>query len=328
MTELQANKVFAVVVTYEPDAVRLQQVLQAVAPQVQYLLIVDNSQTGQARDTTQLAVQAISATPDCFGGSEIEVHAAQANLGLSRAYNLAVQRARKVGASHLLLLDQDSVVAPDMVEALLRGLQRAAGEAYELGMQGEPVTVGPWYTDELTGRRSVILRTGRWLVNYIRPAKVTGKQELAQMPLMPSEMLISSGSMIPLEVFDLIGVLDAELFIDHIDTDWCLRVKHAGCWMAVVPDAQMQHQLGDHVLRLWLFRWRLLPVHSPLRLYYTFRNSLWLYVRPHAHWRWILFDLKRLCAVIVIHMLARGPRLPRIKMILKGLRDGIAGYPS
>ena len=328
MTELQPINVFAVVVTYEPDAARLQQVLRAVVPQVQYLLVVDNSQTLESRDITALAVQAVSETVDSSADPAIELHPAQANLGLSRAYNLAIHRAREVGASHLLLLDQDSLVAADMVDALLRGLRRAEGEACELGMEGEPVTVGPWYTDELTGRRSVILRTGRWLVNYIRPAQVASQQELAKMPLMPTEMLISSGSMIPLKVFDLVGELDAKLFIDHIDTDWCLRVKHAGCWMAVVPDAHMRHQLGDHVLRLWLFRWRLLPVHSPLRLYYTFRNSLWLYVRPHAHWRWILFDLKRLCAVIVIHMLAKGPRLPRVKMILRGLRDGIAGYPS
>ena len=90
----------------------------------------------------------------------------------------------------------------------------------------------------------------------------------------------------------------------------------------------MSHQLGDRVLRFWWGRFRLLPVHSPIRLYYTFRNSLWLYKLPHGHWRWILFDVKRLCAVTLIHMLASGPRWPRIKMILKGLRDGLRNKPS
>ena len=59
MTELQPINVFAVVVTYEPDAARLQQVLRAVVPQVQYLLVVDNSQTLESRDITALAVQAV-----------------------------------------------------------------------------------------------------------------------------------------------------------------------------------------------------------------------------------------------------------------------------
>ena len=88
----------------------------------------------------------------------------------------------------------------------------------------------------------------------------------------------------------------------------------------------MTHQLGDRVVRIWLGRERLLPVHSPVRLYYTFRNSLWLYVRPHGHWRWILFDLKRLLAVTVIHLLADGRRWPRLQMIARGIRDGLLGW--
>ena len=316
MTDTNPARVYAVVVTYEPHPERLQQVLAAIEPQVQHLLVVDNSETASAQGLVQQAVQSLT---------QVELHKTESNLGLSMAYNIAIDRARGSEASHLLLLDQDSVVADDMVTALLAGIARGQVEAGQLGMQGAPAMVGPWYTDELTGRRSVVLRTGRFLVNYVpTPANLSAEQ-LADMPVMPTEMLISSGSLVAMPTFDALGELDGALFIDHVDTDWCLRIRHSGRWMAVVPDAHMHHQLGDRALRLWWRRWRLLPVHSPIRLYYTFRNSLWLYVRPHAHWRWILFDLKRLCAVTVIHMLAKGPRWPRIKEIVRGLRDGLAG---
>jgi len=316
VTDILTVRVYAVVVTYQPRLERLQQVLLAVASQVAHLLVVDNSETESAQGQVRLAVESLE-------NSAVELHKTEANLGLSLAYNIAIHRARNAGASHLLLLDQDSVVADNMVSALLSGMARGQHEAKQLDKQAGPVMVGPWYTDELTGRRSVVLRTGRWLVNYIAtPSNLTDAQ-LEVLPIMPTEMLISSGSLIAMSAFDDLGELDGKLFIDHVDTDWCLRVRHSGRWMAVVPNAHMQHQLGDRVLRLWFGRWRLLPVHSPIRLYYTFRNSLWLYRRPHAHWRWILFDLKRLCAVTLIHMLATGPRWPRIKQICKGLRDGL-----
>ena len=326
MVDSPTAGVFGVLVSYQPQPKRLQQVLEAVAPQVQHLLVVDNSETEQAQAQVQNAIEAIKGF--CEQGAHqtvIDLHKTETNLGLSSAYNIAIGRARSAHASHLLLLDQDSVVAGDMVHALLRGIERGEGEAAQLGVQGAPVMVGPWYTDELTGRRSVVLRTGRFLLNYVpTPVNLTAEQ-LTKMPVMPTEMLISSGSLVAMPTFDALGELDDKLFIDHVDTDWCLRIKHSSQWMAVVPDAHMKHQLGDRVLRLWWGRWRLLPVHSPIRLYYTFRNSLWLYVRPHAHWRWILFDIKRLCAVTLIHMLAKGPRWPRLQQICKGLRDGLAG---
>lgn len=324
---LSEKSVYAVVVTYEPDVERLQRVLQAVAPQVHHLLIVDNSESDDAQvDAERVLRQAGETQTESPSPLQVHYHAAESNLGLSAAYNVAIGLAREACADYLLLLDQDSIVGDYMVCALVDGFARSEAEARELGQDGAPATVGPWYTDELTGRRSVVLRTGRWLVNYIKTAAVDEGVDLAQLPVMPTEMLISSGSLVPLSAFAALGELDDSLFIDHIDTDWCLRVRHSGGWMAVIPNAHMQHQLGDRVLRMWFGRWRLLPVHSPIRLYYTFRNSLWLYQRPHGHWRWVLFDLKRLLAVTLIHTLASGPRWPRYKMIARGIVDGVAGW--
>ncbi len=298
--------------------------------QVNSLLIADNSETAEARKNVESASLCLQhfvngAAAGLKTAPQVVLHPADANLGLSAAYNLAIERARIDAADYLLLLDQDSVVAHDMVQALVTGMKRGAEQANEFGKRCAPAAVGPWYTDELSGRRSVVLRTGKWLVNYIKTPQLSSEESLLDLPLMPTEMLISSGSLVSMEAFDTFGELDASLFIDHIDTDWCLRVHHGGGWMAVVPAAQMRHRLGDRVLRLWFKRWRLLPVHNPVRLYYTFRNSLWLYRRPYAHWRWILFDLKRLLAVTLIHTLAAGPRLQRFKMIARGLLHGITG---
>jgi len=308
--------VYGVVVSFEPDAVRLKEVLQAAAPQLAGLVVVDNSESEQGRADSAACCASVTAA-----NAQVAVQFADMgkNLGLSRAFNQGIALAGKHGASHVLLLDQDSIVGGGMVAALLQALTPDSATLQALGKDRAPITVGPWYVDELSGRRSVVLRSKTVMVGYERaPDNPT-------LP-MPTEMLISSGSLVPLTAFAELGPLDEALFIDHIDTDWALRAHQAGHWLAIIPGANMTHRLGDRVLRFWWGRMRLLPVHSPIRLYYTFRNSLWLYARPHGHWRWVLFDLKRLLAVTVIHLLAAGPRWPRLQMIFRGVGDGLLGW--
>ena len=152
MVDSPTARVFGVVVTYQPQPERLQKVLEAVASQVQQLLVVDNSEAEEAQTQVQQAIEALkSFSAQGSHQAIVDLHKTDSNLGLSSAYNIAIERARNARASHLLLLDQDSVVAGNMVNALLRGIERGEAEAATLGMQGGPVMVGPWYTDELTG---------------------------------------------------------------------------------------------------------------------------------------------------------------------------------
>ena len=318
--------VTGIVVSYEPELERFKRVLQALAPQVKRLLVIDNSESEQGRRDSAACCGALASV---HSPVDVRYEVMVANIGLGAAYNAGIALAVELGATHALFLDQDSIVAPGMVDALLQGLSPSVDTLALLGRSEPPVTVGPWYIDELSGRRSVVLRSKTFMVGYDRPP-IAGDELIPAEPLdslpMPTEMLISSGSLIPVSALTELGELDSGLFIDHIDTDWSLRVHHAGHWMAIVPGAGMTHRLGDRVLRIWWGRTRLLPVHSPLRLYYTFRNSLWLYVRPHSHWRWVLFDLKRLLAVTLIHTLADGPRWQRLQMIARGIRDGMRGW--
>src|SRR4051812_23363158 len=97
--------VVAVIVTYQPDLALLREI-PAVAPQVSRVLVVDNGSTGNLI---------------CSAGSheKVEVISLHTNLGVATAHNVGIRRASKEGASHVLLLDQDSLPQPDMVEKLL-----------------------------------------------------------------------------------------------------------------------------------------------------------------------------------------------------------------
>jgi rhamnosyltransferase len=146
------------------------------------------------------------------------------------------------------------------------------------------------------------------------------------------DFLISSGSLIPLEVLAEVGGMDESMFIDQVDTDWYLRAKSFGYHAIGVCDAVMEHRLGSRTIPLRLLRKRAIPVHSPLRLYYIVRNSLLMYRKPYAPWRWAVYDLKRLLFIIVFFSVASAPRLQNAQKMARGFWDGLLGrkgrYPS
>ena len=138
-------------------------------------------------------------------------------------------------------------------------------------------------------------------------------------------MLISSGSLIPMNAIDAIGNMDEALFIDHIDTEWFLRAKSAG-WQAFgVCDAVMEHHLGESTLHVWWGRWRSLPVHSPFRYYFIYRNSILLHRRRYANQAWRRADIIRLILIAVILPLSSKQKLKCFRMIFLGIVHGFQG---
>ena len=107
--------VVAVVVTYRPDVAATTVLLRALAPQVDRVVLVDNGSPPEA-------VDALRAEVGAAGG---ELLALGENRGIAAAQNAGLERALALGATAVLLSDQDSVPAPDMVARLLAGLDRA-----------------------------------------------------------------------------------------------------------------------------------------------------------------------------------------------------------
>jgi len=46
--------------------------------------------------------------------------------------------------------------------------------------------------------------------------------------VLETDMLIASGCLIPADVLRDVGLMDDALFIDHVDTDWCMRARARG----------------------------------------------------------------------------------------------------
>jgi 2-polyprenyl-3-methyl-5-hydroxy-6-metoxy-1,4-benzoquinol methylase len=130
------------------------------------------------------------------------------------------------------------------------------------------------------------------------------------------DLLLSSGSLVPFEVLDKVGGMEEALFIDQVDTEWCLRARSMGYRIFGACDAILEHRLGEAYARIWLGRWRHLPRHRAFRYYYIFRNSLFLFGRDYVPAKWIWFQLQWLCALFLRYGVL-GPN-GELRMMLKG----------
>lgn len=301
MTSKVFAKVHAIVVTFNPERNILLLELEMLAPQVGKIWLVDNASSESF----------ISWFIGLAWADKLELVQMPANLGLGATQNTGIQLARTAGASHVLILDQDSQPMPDMVDRLLTASENLQSAGVRLA------AVAPVYADSATGLASGFVRFG-WL-NFKKQTVLPGQV------IVEADFVISSGALLAVNVIDDIGLMDESLFIDHVDTEWCLRAKYKGYRLFGVPTARMVHTLGVRRFRIWFLRWRNVPFHPPFRYYYILRNGLLLQKRPYIPVKWKTAELYRALKICLFYGFWMSGSKDRRKMIWRGLRDGWRG---
>jgi len=116
-----------------------------------------------------------------------------------------------------------------------------------------------------------------------------------------------------------IGLMDSKLFIDLIDVEWGLRAKNKGYKFFVLPKVRLDHKLGDHPFTIF---GKTFPIHSPLRIYFYFRNSIYLYKQSNISLNWKLIDCVRNIFRFFFYVVLIKPRLQYLRMALLGIYHG------
>jgi len=299
--ELTGRTVVAVIVTYRPEIRATRALLRSLAPQVDEVVLVDNGSPAGS-------VSALRETTEEIGGTLLELGS---NRGIAAAQNAGIRWARERKASFVLLSDQDSIPAADMVARLLDGFAHAVAT-------GVPVAaVGPVTVDDRNDGAVLLFSEQRW-----GPRRTTvPPQEGA---LIPAAFLIASGCLISAEALDAVGVMNEPWFIDHIDLEWGLRARRAGYALYGVAGAHLQHELGDRTQRI-PGRSRDVHIHSPVRNYYMARNTV-LLIRSGlmvTRWRWGYAAW--ITKYTMFYVLSMRPRTTRARLLARGLIDGIRG---
>jgi rhamnosyltransferase len=291
------SQVVAVVVTYQPDSSALACV-RALQGQVARILLVDNG----SEEASSIRLRALES-------DGVELISLRRNRGVGAAHNVGIERARRIGATHVLLMDQDSIPEADMVPRMLAAEHR-------LLARGEKVAaLGPVFHDPRLGKSWPFFRMSRF---GVRGHACGGETEVR------CDFLISSGSLIPLSVVERVGPVNEDYFLEHVDTEWSLRARFAGYGLFGVCDARMDHHLGDDAVGVPLTS-RKIQLYRPNRHYYLFRNAVLLSREPHAPVAWKLNEARRLLLRLVFFPVLVAPRMTRLKYMLLGLWHGLLG---
>lgn len=285
--------VVAVVVTYQPDLLQLKSQLDALRPQVQAVVLIDNGSSSN-----------LAAWMEKNSMRDHTLIQLDGNYGIARAQNLGIEWARSQGATHVLLMDQDSLPAPDMVFVLLSAAQRHQDLA----------AVGPRYLDTRQDNPPPFIR--------IRGLRLERHACAPSRPVVPVDYLISSGCLIPMEALDRVGLMREDLFIDYVDIEWGLRARSHGLQSYGICMAAMAHSLGETPC---YFMGRSIPVHTPLRHYYHVRNAILLYRESWVPFNWKLVDGWRMLLKFGFFSLITPPRLQHLRMMALGCWHGLRG---
>jgi len=187
---------------------------------------------------------------------EIPIIETGKNLGFAGGNNRGIQEALRRDAEFVLVLNNDTVVASD----LLRRLARSAAEypdAAALGptiyYSGDPGRV--WYA----GAR---WRRDKAAFEHIGQGGVESGVELAR--VRETEYVCGCAMFLRASALRQVGLFDPTFFLLFEETDWCFRARQSGYRSLVVPDARVWHKVSGS------FGGR----HSPLYEYFYTRNIL------------------------------------------------------
>ena len=134
---------------------------------------------------------------------------------------------------------------------------------------------------------------------------------------------ITSGNFLSLEAFRAVGGFNDDLFIDYVDTEFGHRLRRSGRRISFLNNYSIEHEIGSPI-RFSLFgRTYQAMNHSPIRYYYRYRNSLYLFKRDKTFYKKKFF--KEVAVNIPKMLLFEPHKRDKIKMIRRGLRDARRG---
>ena len=136
--------------------------------------------------------------------------------------------------------------------------------------------------------------------------------------------LITSGSILNLSLFPLIGNFDEKLFIDQVDSEYCYRAILKSYKIVQFENIYLQHNLGQQSIHRSLksFKKTKRSLHSPLRLYYMTRNYFYMRAKFQKHFPAEIGELKEdLLVRIKNNFLYSSQKLSLIRNILLGIVD-------
>lgn len=231
------------------------------------------------------------------------------NIGYSPANNVGIGFALQKRYDYILLLNNDTVVAPDMLTHLVNVCESESS----IGMTG-PVIV---YFE----KPELIWSAGAefdWRDGSITRSLADQSASVIDVATPLDVGFLSSCAVcIKRQVLEEVGLLDERLFIYYEEADWSARASAAGWRSVLVPKARIQHKVSATM-----------GTASPATEYYMSRNGLLFLAKHLKGWRRIVSLARavwRNLLIIAAYTIKShdGKRTPNRNARLYALRDSL-----
>lgn len=222
------------------------------------------------------------------------------NKGIAYAQNIGVKKAIELGATHVVFFDQDSIIREDYVDNILSEYVRIKRLCPNM------VIVGPTLMNQSNEQPYKSYKS-----------HLDGRDHFKIVPA-----LISSGSIVGLSDFLKVGFLEADLFIDYVDFEWCWRAESKGYVCCMTQNVNMLHKVGK---KDFSFCGYPIIISSTNRYYYQYRNYIRLMKRCYVPFSWKISSLIRKIAELFLVPLYVDRKIEFWKNALRGIKDGIMG---
>lgn len=221
------------------------------------------------------------------------------NKGIAKALNEGAKLAIKDRFKWLLTLDQDSKITSKNISDLKSFIENTKEK--NIGLVAPYQDIGLPFT-----------KSSEEYEEYIE--------------------LMTSGSVLNLDAYKKIGGFKDWLFIDCVDTDYCLNLHKNKYQVLRLNNVIMKHSLGNLRLHKFLGKTYDCFNHNPIRRYYIVRNNLYINEMYHDLCPDYCDHLIRAQKGQVKRILAfEKNKFKKLKMMYKGYRDykhGIKGKLS
>ena len=281
-------KIGAVVVVFNPNMEKLISLVQRLVGLVDDVVVINNG----------FPLSDILGFP-----SSIWVLHSGQNIGVAAALNLGVRYLQQKHCSHAWSFDQDSLPGLCTLDELLLAWQAApyaeTVAAVAPGIQQHQTALPlPFLVEDAHGKLQV--------KTLHRTEEIVAA--------------ITSGMLFRIDVWCTLGGALEPLFIDHVDTEWCYRLRSAGWRILAVPSASIDHQLGEPGPRLaWLGPHMI--VRPPSRTYFMLRNGWLLGRMSNVHSGWQRYQRRQAFKIIVVALMHGPQRWGQLKAILRAVFD-------
>lgn len=289
--KMKKPKVLAGIVTFNPDGEKLNKLLISLSQQVSEILVFNN---GEKYPFELHDIQC-----------KLIIHENNKNSGIGEALNFIIRYSLEKKYTHTWTFDQDSAPNKDLLQRLL----------IKGNTKNKIAALSPMFVDKRHKKIIFpVFKISKLWIKKILP-------QVGQEDLIESSLLITSGMLIINENIEKIGDFQASLFIDHVDSEWCLRANSMGFNLYTVPNAVMEHELSDGPPRRVFGR--LVLEYGPIRRYYQFRNTTYLIANKITPLGLKNYFLLTLIYRFFINVLVDKKKIDSIQQMTRGIKDGL-----